>query len=420
MMLNEKSIKRGRLMYIYQAGLEYLISILVAGSFLATITKELGFSDSLTGIISSIISLGCLFQLLSVMFRRKKVKNFVIVLSVANQILFTLLYAVPLFELGKKIKTIIFVIFIITAYILYNFAHPKKINWLMSLVDDSERGIYTANKEIVSLVAGMAFSYAMGAVVDHFKEMGKTYEAFILSMVVIFVLMILHTVTMVLTPEKEQEISVKRNPFVSIGVIIGDKNLLKVTLVFALYYASHYASIPFYAVYQINELSISLKTIAIFSIITSASRIAFSRFWGRYADKTSFVNMLTKCFVILALSYVFTLFAVPSNGFLMFTFYYIAYGVAMGGINSALMNMVFDYAPYEIRSNALAITQSVAGVTGFITTLSVSPLVTYIQSSGNKLFGMNIYAQQFLSLISVILAVFAFIFVKTIRKEEKL
>lgn len=54
-MLNNDSalLRRSRLMYIFEAALEYLISILVTGSFLATITKELGISDSLTGILSS-------------------------------------------------------------------------------------------------------------------------------------------------------------------------------------------------------------------------------------------------------------------------------------------------------------------------------------------------------------------------------
>ncbi len=419
-MITEKAIKRGRQMYIYQAGIEYLISILVAGSFLATVTKELGFSDSLTGIISSVISLGCLFQLLSVAFRRRRVKKFVIIMSIANQVLFTLLYAVPLFNLSKRVKTIIFVIFIILAYILYNFAHPKKINWLMSLVDDADRGTFTANKEIVSLVVGMIFSYTMGFVIDTFKEAGKIKSAFIVSMIVLVVLLVLHTLTMCFTPEKEQKITLNRNPFENIKVVLGDKNLLKVAFVFLLYYASSYASSPFYAVYQINELQISLKNIAVFSIITSISRILFSRFWGGYADKTSFSNMISKCFLFLAFSYVFVVFAVPSNGFFMFIFYYIAHGIALGGINSALVNLVFDYAPYEIRSDALAVTQSLAGVTGFVTTILVSPIVTYIQNAGNILLGVNIYAQQFLSLISVILTVIAFIFVKTIRKEEKI
>lgn len=53
-LIEERALKRGRLMYIFEVALEYLISVLVAGSFLATITKELGLSDRLTGILSSI------------------------------------------------------------------------------------------------------------------------------------------------------------------------------------------------------------------------------------------------------------------------------------------------------------------------------------------------------------------------------
>ena len=50
----EKDIyKTSRTMYIIEAGLEYLISILFADAFLATLTSSLGISDSLTGIISS-------------------------------------------------------------------------------------------------------------------------------------------------------------------------------------------------------------------------------------------------------------------------------------------------------------------------------------------------------------------------------
>ena len=69
-MIDSSAAKRGRLLYILEAALEYLLSILVSGSFLATLTKELGMSDSLTGILSSVISLGCLFQLMSVILRR--------------------------------------------------------------------------------------------------------------------------------------------------------------------------------------------------------------------------------------------------------------------------------------------------------------------------------------------------------------
>ena len=98
---------------------------------------------------------------------------------------------------------VLFVVLICAAYLIYNFAHPKKINWLMSLVDDSRRGAFTANKEIISLVCGMLFSFLMGAVIDRFAESGEIRTAFILSAAVIFILMLLHTLTMIFTVEKE-------------------------------------------------------------------------------------------------------------------------------------------------------------------------------------------------------------------------
>ena len=179
--VTESDLKRSRAMYIIEAALEYLISLLVTGAFLATITKELGISDSLTAVLTAIAALGCLFQLASVSFRKNSVKRMVVILSVANQLLFGLLYLIPLFDISKTVKTVIFVCFVVFAYMVYNFAHPKKIAWLMSLVDDDKRGRFTANKEIVSLISGMVFSYLMGLLIDFFKAKNDLKTAFIIS-----------------------------------------------------------------------------------------------------------------------------------------------------------------------------------------------------------------------------------------------
>ena len=92
----DKKLKLSRAMYNAEAALEYLISILVGTSFLATLTKNLGISDSVTGIVTSFISLGALFQLFSMFIQRKKMKNFVIVLSIINQLLFLSLFTIQL------------------------------------------------------------------------------------------------------------------------------------------------------------------------------------------------------------------------------------------------------------------------------------------------------------------------------------
>jgi len=413
--------RRSRQLYIVEAALEYLVSILVTGSFFATLTKQLGMSDSLTGILSSVISLGCLFQLFSVALRRKKWKPFVLVMSILNQLLFFALYIIPLAGGSSKLRTGVFVAVIFIAYLLYYIAHPKKVYWLMSLVDDGSRGIFTAHKEMVSLVAGMIFSFLMGALVDHFTQSGQTSMAFILSAAVMLILIVLHTVVMASTDERPMPEPGKKCITENIKDVISNKNILSVTVIFILYYISTYCASPFYGTYTINELGLNLKYVAILSMAGSISRIMVSVFWGRYADRNSFAAMIEKCFVILAISYLCVVFAVPSNGKIMFALYYIFHGIALGGVNSALTNLIFDYVEPTKRADSLAICQAAAGLLGFVATLAVSPLITFIQGNQNRIFGLPMYAQQFVSIMSFVCMLVAIVYVRfvVIRKNKK-
>jgi MFS family permease len=407
-------------MYILEAGLEYLISILVAGSFLATVTRELGISDGLTGILSSIISLGCLFQLFSLTVRRRKVKSFVIAMSMINQLLFLCLYIIPTVNLSSRVKSALFVIMIIGAYVIYNFAHPKKMSWLMSLVDDGKRGSFTANKEIVSLIMGMVFTYLMGSMIDFFEARGEIRIAFILTGVVIFVLMLLHTVTMILTVEPDSE--EKKGTSLSVGLreLVGNKKLISVALIFVIYYMASGLCTPFFGTYQIGELGLSLSLISLLSIVGSISRILVSKMWGRYADRRGFARMFEKTMLLLALAYACVAFATSSTGKIMFALYYIINGICMGGLNSGLTNLVFDNAEHDKRADALAICQAMGGTVGFLTTLGASTAVTAIQNAGNTVFGLHLYAQQLLSAIGALIALLCILFIRVrlIGKKE--
>ena len=174
-------------MYIAFAALEYLIAILLSGSFLARLTGELGISDGLTGVISSFVSLGCLFQLISMFIKPKSSKRFSIYMTLVNNLLFMCLYILPLLDLSQTVKTVAFVGIILLAYLIYNIASPSKTNWHMSLVDDKQRGIFSANKEIISLIAGILFQFAMSSVIDHFVDSGNTRTAFTIAAIVLFV-----------------------------------------------------------------------------------------------------------------------------------------------------------------------------------------------------------------------------------------
>ncbi len=404
--MDSKEYKRSRVLYIIEAALEYLIALSVAGSFLAYLTKSLGISDSLTGIISSIITLGCLFQLGSLFIRRARVKRLVILLSVLNQLCFMSLYILPLGKgLSSETKAAIFFVMILVAYFLLNMAFPKKISWFMSLVSDTQRGGFTAIKEIVSLIVGMLFSFGMGQVVDHFDRVGNPRGVFITGGITIFVLMIGHTFTMVYSIEP-----VSKNhptPRIKEGIarVLGDKNMRAVALLFMLYYMSNAISVPFYYSYQIGELGMSLTMTQLIIIPGTLARVLVSIPMGRFADKKGFAKMLRFCLLMMVLGYaciVFTTPAIKHSGLIGFLLYYIFTSIASAGTSSATTNLVFDYVPLEERADALAITQALGGTAGFLATLVFSPLFSFIQRNEFYLFGLPIYAQQVLSVVAII------------------
>lgn len=406
-------------MYILQSGFEYLATILITGSFLATLTKHLGMSDALTGIIASFVSLGSTFQLLSLLLHKRRYKPLVVALTITNQLLFLFLYIVPL-ALGKTaIKIPIFVFLIFTAYIIFYLIAPKKTNLLMSAVNDEHRGIFTADKEIVSLLAGMAFSFSMGAVFDHFIAKNNVRIAFLIAAIVMLVISTLQVCTFIFIKEKPIINEKNKKPFFSISKFIKDKNILCIMVLFSFYYIITHSASPFFSTYMLGELGFSLKFISLLTMVSSISRILVSRFWGSYADRKSFASMFEKCLILMGIAFLCATFATPQNGKVMFALYYIFHGAAMAGTNSALINLVFDYAKVETRSEALAVCQAIPGLIGFLATLVFGWLVSYVQQNDNHFLGLPIYAQQIAAVITVLLIVITIIFVHTVVKKMK-
>ena len=399
---DEKDLKRSRLLYIFFAAAEYLIALSVMGSFLAKLTAEIGMSDGMTGVISAVGTLGGLFQLISMFVHKSRVKKLVIALTVSNQLLFISLYLIPRLAMGQQVSGVLFTLSIVMANLLINVSAPKKSTWMMSLVDDRKRGVFSAYKEMFSLVMGMAFSFGMGALFDWLEGMGRLYTAFGIMACIMTVCMLLCVLCEVLMVEKPLP-AVERKPILqTVKGLLENKQLRSVVLLYLLYFLINNSAIPFFATYQLNELGFSLTLISSFGILSSVARLIVSPYWGKLADRLSFAAMLEKCFLVMGAGFLFTALAAPSNGKIMFALYYIFHGIAMGGVNSGMFNLVFDCAKPEERADSLAVCQSISGLCGFLITLVFSSVVTAMQQGGNQLFGMTVYAQQVLSVVSLL------------------
>ncbi len=411
-----------RLMYILEAAFEYFIAIIIADAYLAKLGTAVGLSDAVIGILSAFVSLGCGMQIVAVFIRgRISAKKFVSVGNIINQSLYAIMYLTPFFPIPLKYRSVLLVAFLLVGQLIMNVIQSHKINWFMSLVDDRKRGVFTANKEIVSLIGGMLFTFAMGLISDHFEATGNETAFFITAAVAIFVLTALHTATLLLSKEKPQPTAECEK--VSFRALLLNKNLVKVILFSVLWHVVNYAAIPFYGSYKVGALGFSMTFVAVLSAIGSIVRALASQPMGRFADRHSFAVSLILCFSVLLVGFFLNIFAVPSNGAVLYTSYTVLHAIAMAGINSGTINLIYDYVPHNRRVAALALQNSIAGIAGFLTTLAVSPLVDDIQANGNVFLGMHVYPQQVLSCFSAVGTVLVLLYlifvIRKIRRVEE-
>ena len=409
--------KSSRLCYIFEVAVEYFIAILIGTTYLAKLTTSIGISDGVTGILTSFISLGFGFQIFALFVAQKKpIKKFVIVMHLINQLCFTFLYVTPLFNIPSAAKSAVFIILLLVGEIIQNVIFSPKYTWMMALVDDHKRGSFTAKKEIISLLSGMAVSLTMGAVIDNFEAKGKLNVAFILCGITIFMLTVIHTLLLILTKEKPEEVKQKTPVGKLIKEAISDKNLLALIPLFMLWNVATYATTPFLGTYSLKELSFSMTLLAVISIVAALVRAVFSIPMGKFADKFSFLNMLNVCYAVMLMAFSMLIFFGKS----FFVAYQILHAIGMAGVNSGTVNLIYDYTPYHKRTAALALKNTVVGFAGFLTTLAAKPLVDRIQANGNSfLFLENVYAQQVLSAFSALVIVIIIIYLNVVVRGLK-
>ena len=420
--------KVSRVLYIIEAALEYFISILFADSYLAKITTSIGMSDSLIGVLSAFVSLGCGMQIIAIFLTgRDSVKRMVCAGTIVTNLSFMLVYMTLFFPVKNKARSIILLVILLLAHLIKNIVHSPKMNWFMSLVDDSKRGVFTADKEIISLIGGMVFTLAMGALIDAFEAAGDLSGAFFACAITVFVLGVMHILTMVFAKEKKASEknteNAEKGKKLPIKELFSNKNLIKVVIFSILWNIALYATTPFYGAYKNNVLGFSMLFNSVLSIAYGIIRALCSRPLGRFADRKSFSTMLIICFAVISLAFGINIFTVPANGYIMFTLYYVLFAIAMAGVNSGTVNLVYDYVPHNRRVAALALQNSISGVIGFLTTTLVSLLVDHIQSSGNVFLGMKLYAPQVVSAIGFIMAIVTELYlifvISKIKREKK-
>lgn len=411
----EKREKITRVAYIVEAGFEYFISIFVTGTMLGYLLDTLGFSDALQGIISTVATFTCGAQLFALVLKGRRKKKIATIGHVINQAAFVLLYFLPIFELSPNLKTALLMIFLFVGHIINNAVNPAKITWLMSSVPYESRGGFTAIKEMISLSGGIAVSLIFGRIADVYRDADgmPTKPYYVICAAALILMMAIHTVSLIISDEKplnEERSNIRK----TVKSMVKNRDLLKIIGVGIIWNVASAFSVSFFASYLREELAFSFTLIATITTVGSVVRIIASPLFGRLGDKYSFANSMTLAFASAAIAFLSVAFTSPETRWI-YLVYICLHSFAMAGINSGVINLIYDYVAPEDRAVAMGVKNALGGIIAFFVALLAGMLLGAIQGKGGfNAFGINFYAQQVLALISFLITLALIIYMRLV------
>lgn len=113
-------------------------------------------------------------------------------------------------------------------------------------------------------------------------------------------------------------------------------------------------------------------------------------------------------------------FATPETKWI-YLVYACLHAFSMAGINSGIINLVYDYVGPADRGVAMGVKNALGGILGFFTALLAGSILEKIQNAGGfDFFGIKLYAQQLLAIISLVCVIVLIVYMRlVIARMEK-
>ena len=117
---------------------------------------------------------------------------------------------------------------------------------------------------------------------------------------------------------------------------------------------------------------------------------------------------------MVAVGFLAVVFTTPETRW-FYLVYACLHAFAMAGINSGVINLIYDYVPDRDRATAMGIKNAMGGILAFFTALGSGLILARIQANGGlQIFGMTLYAQQFLAFLSCAMTLILILYMRTV------
>ena len=357
--LTEEEIEKG-LKNIIKDGLATQAMItLTGGVFLVSFALMLGASNTIIGLLVALPPLSQLIQIPAVYLVEKlRVRKAICVYASAISRSFWLIVILtPL--LKKEFAIALLIIALLSHTIFSAISNCSWNSWLHDLLPKRKLGDFFSRRMSYSMILAMSLSMSAGFFIDYVKSNMPWLALYSYSIVfligyiagMIGIYFISNIPEPKMCSTKTDFKSLLREPFKDKNF----KNLLAFSGSWA--FAVNLAS-PFFAVYMLKMLGLSLSFVVVFVILSQITSLIFLRVWGKIADSYSNKSVLSvssPLFLICILAWTFT--TMPEKHILsipLLIIIHILMGISLAGVNLASRNIALKLSPKAKATSYLA------------------------------------------------------------------
>ena len=327
---------------IYDGIFSRSMSTLINGPLFIAFILSMGASNVLIGIIIGLSFLSQLSQISAIFLVEKtgKRKTISFLASGISRFLWIVIALIPFIFSGSLV--VLALVFLLASFIA-NISTCSWNSWMRDLIPMNTRGRFFAKRLKLSFIPGMILSILGGVFIDYWRRNYPESEPYGYSFLFILgaFLGLISLYFILHIPEAPME---KNNG--SLKILIQpfrDKNFRKLVMAIGLWsFAVNMAS-PFFTVYMLKILNLSIFQIMSLSVISQIFNIYFLGILGKLSDRFGNKPVLTvssSSFIICIIAWTFT--TLPEKHLLslpLLVIIHVLMGLSTAGTNLTIVNI---------------------------------------------------------------------------------
>ncbi len=351
--LTEAQVQSGLNNIIKDGIASQAMGVLTGGAFLIAFAIKLGASNFVIGLLAAIGPLSQLLQLPSI-YLVEKIRNrkAITIAAAAVSRLFWLLIVLIPFLFADTLGLGILLVSLVAVSALGAVSGCSWNSWMRDLIPSDILGSFFSRRMRIATGVAIVISLAAAAYLDIWKKLFADYEihgyailflaGFGAGAIGVYFISRIPEPRMPKAAEKVKIFKLLIQPF-------RDENFRKLIAFLASWNFAVNLAAPFFMVYMLRRLGLSMSFIIALSILSQVVNFAFLRLWGRFTDRFSNKSVLAisgPLFILSILGWTFT--TMPEKYILtipLLVVIHIVMGLASAGIALASGNIGLKLAP---------------------------------------------------------------------------